>query len=118
VRQDMPASVFDDRRTSLSAWQDRIRNPSLTVLLVLELFLLFLAVPLAATGLPIAAPVSQSLVLAVLVLVVMLSHRGGAIIIIVLGLAAICQAPHSAGNRHRLRQTCSTAVVSCSLSQP
>jgi Ion channel len=89
VRQDMPASVFDDRRISLSAWQDRIRNPSLTVLLVLELFLLFLAVPLAATGLPIAAPVSQSLVLAVLVLVVMLSHRGGAIIIIVLGLAAI-----------------------------
>ena len=38
----------DNRRRSVCAWQERIRDPSLTVLLVLELCTLFLAAPLAA----------------------------------------------------------------------
>src|SRR5207253_1152913 len=39
-----------DNRRSLRSWQDRVRDPSLTVLLVLELCLVFLAGPLAARG--------------------------------------------------------------------
>ena len=83
-----PRSALDDRRTPLGTWQDRIRDPSLTVLLVLELCAIFLAAPLAAKGLPIARVVADTLVLAVLVIVVMLSQRWGAIVLILLGLAA------------------------------
>jgi Ion channel len=77
-----------NRRKRISAWQDRFRDPGLTVLLVLELCLVFLAAPLAAKGLPAARSIVETMVLAVLVLVVMLSHRRGAIVIILLGLAA------------------------------
>jgi hypothetical protein len=55
--------------------------------LVIELCLVFLAVPLAAEGFPIARPVAQILLLAVVAIVVMLSHRGGAIFLMILGLA-------------------------------
>src|SRR6516162_2982383 len=34
-------AVFDKKRPSLQAWQDRLRDPSLTALLVLQIFLLF-----------------------------------------------------------------------------
>jgi hypothetical protein len=81
--------VFDDWQAAIHSWQDRIRNPSLSVLLVLQILLVFLAAPLAATGLPIAQGVGQWLLLAVLAEVVTLSHRVGAIAIILLGLAAM-----------------------------
>jgi Ion channel len=81
--------LVDNTRKSIHAWQDRVRNPSLTALLVLELCTIFLAAPLAAKGLPIARVVADTLVLAVLVIVVMLSHRWGAVILILMGLAAI-----------------------------
>ena len=81
--------ALDDTRRSVGPWQDRIRDPRLTVLLVLELCTIFLAAPLAAKGLPIARAVGDTLVLAALVIVVMLSHRWGAVILILLGLAAI-----------------------------
>ena len=68
--------------------QERIRDPSLTILLILELCAVFLAAPMAARGLPIARTIGETLVLAVVVIVVMLSHRRGAIVIILLGLAA------------------------------
>ena len=84
------ASVaHDDWRRSVGAWQDPIRDPSLTVLLVIELCAIFLAAALAAKGLPIARAVADTLVLAVLVIVVMLSQRWDAIVLILLGLAAI-----------------------------
>lgn len=79
---------LDDKRASLRAWQNRLRDPSLTVLLLLQIFLMNLALPLAAAGVPIAERIGQSSLLVVLTLVVMLSHRGGAIVIILLGLAA------------------------------
>ena len=82
------AVVDDDRRRLIQAWRDRIRDPSLTVLLVLELCAVFLTAPLAAKGLPVAGAVNSTLVLAVLVIVVMLSPRPGAVILILLGLAA------------------------------
>jgi hypothetical protein len=80
--------LFEKKRASLHAWQDRVRDRSLTVLLILQVFLLFVALPLDATGVPIAEPVAWLLLLVVLTLVVMLSHRGVAIVIILVGLAA------------------------------
>jgi hypothetical protein len=83
------AVVADDRRRLVQPWQDRFRDPSLTVLLVLEICTIFLAVPLAAKGLPTAQLVADTLVLAVIAIVVMLSLRWSAIILILPGLAAI-----------------------------
>jgi hypothetical protein len=82
------SAAVDNRRKSIRAWQDRIRDPALTVLLVLELCLVFLAAPLVAKGLLIAGPVIQTMVLVVVVIVVMLSHRRGVFAAILLGLAA------------------------------
>lgn len=79
----------NSRLKSIRAWQDRIRDPSLTLLLILELCLMFLAAPLAAEGLPIAGPIIETMFLAVIVVVVMGSRRHGAITVILLGLAAI-----------------------------
>jgi Ion channel len=81
-------SVFGKKRASLEAWQDRVTDPSLSVLLVLQLFLLFVALPLDATGVPIAEPVAWLVLLVAVTLVVMLSHRGVAIVMILMGLAA------------------------------
>jgi ion channel len=78
-----------DRRASFLTWQDRVRDPSLAALLVLQVGLFFLAAPLAARGVAIARPVAETVVLAVLVIVVILSHRRGAIVAILLGLAAV-----------------------------
>jgi hypothetical protein len=80
--------IVDNARRSIQAWQDRTRDPSLTALLVLELCAVFLAGPLAAKGLPVAQGVADTLLLAVVVIVVALSHRWGAIILILLGLTA------------------------------
>ena len=90
MQQSQHQSILIDKpRRPILVWQDRIRDPSLTALLVLELCAIFLAAPLAAKGLPTARAVADTLVLAVLVIVVMLSHRLDAIIMILLGLAAI-----------------------------
>ena len=51
--------------------------------------MIFLAAPLAAKGLPTTQLVADTLVLAVIAIVVMLSFRWNAIILILLGLAAI-----------------------------
>jgi hypothetical protein len=75
-------------RASPPAWQDRVRDPSLTVLLVLQVFLLFVALPLTTAGVPFAEPVAWLLLLMALTLVVVLSRRGVAFGTILLGLAA------------------------------
>jgi hypothetical protein len=74
---------------SIQHWQDRIRDPSLTVLLVLELSAIFVAAPLTAKGLPLAEIVNNTLLFAILVTVVILSHRWGAVVLILLGLAGV-----------------------------
>jgi voltage-gated potassium channel Kch len=86
TRRDL---VVDDRISSIRAWQDWIRDPSLTVLLIIQLCAIFLAMPLAAKGLPIARVVGQTLGLVALVIVVLLSHDRGAIVAILLGVFAI-----------------------------
>jgi hypothetical protein len=73
----------------MRAWQDRFRDPGLTVLLILQLCLVFVATPLAAKGLPIARPIIETMVLTVVAIVVMLSHRRGAIVAILPSLAAM-----------------------------
>jgi voltage-gated potassium channel Kch len=83
------AVVAGDRRRLIQRWHARFRDPALTVLLVLEICAIFLAVPLAAKGLPTAQLVADTLVLAVVAIVVMLSLRWNAIIFILLGLTAI-----------------------------
>jgi voltage-gated potassium channel Kch len=83
-----PASAALGRRRILpGSWHERIRDPCLTALLVLELCAIFLAAPLAAKGLPIARAVADTLVLAVLAIVVLLSQKWGAIFLILLGMA-------------------------------
>jgi len=78
-----------DVMKSIQSWQNRIRDPSLTVLLALQLSDIFIAAPLTAKGLPMAQVVSNTLLFAVLVTVVVLSHRWGVVILILLGLAGI-----------------------------
>jgi Ion channel len=82
------AAILHERRRRLRAWQERVRDPSLTLLLVLQLCTVFLAEPLAARGLPLARVVADTLVLGVVLIVVALSHRRGATLLILLGLAA------------------------------
>jgi hypothetical protein len=81
-------SVIGERRMAVRAWRDRVGDQSLSLLLVLELCAIFLATPLVAQGLPTARAVGETLVLAVVAIVVVLSHRRGAIVMILLGLAA------------------------------
>jgi hypothetical protein len=80
--------VVDNPRRSIHLWRDRFRDPALTVLLVLEICLIFLAAPLAK-GVSIARPIIETMMLAVVLIVGMLSHRRGAIAAILQGLAAI-----------------------------
>jgi hypothetical protein len=67
-------------------FQDRIRDPSLTLILVLELSIIFLSAPLAAKGLPLAEKILDVSTWTMVVLIVLLSHRWGAIGSIVLAL--------------------------------
>jgi hypothetical protein len=49
MHDDQRHSVAVDNRLRLiHAWQGRVRNPSLTILLILELCAIFLAAPLVA----------------------------------------------------------------------
>jgi voltage-gated potassium channel Kch len=78
-----------ERKKRIRAWQDRIRDPSLSVLLVLQICTIFFAAPLAARGLPIARAIGDTLLLAGVAVVVLLSQRRGAIVVILFGLAAM-----------------------------
>lgn len=69
--------------------QDRIRDPSLSVLLVLEISIIFLTAPLAAKGLPVAQAIADILIWAMVVIIVLLSHRWGAIFSIALAIILI-----------------------------
>jgi hypothetical protein len=70
-------------------FQDRIRDASLSVILVLEIFIVFVSAPLAVKGLPLARVVVDILTWTTVVLIVLLSHRWGAIVMIIAGLALL-----------------------------
>ena len=63
MSQYLRALAFDNEQASRQDWQDRVRDPSLTVLLALQVFLIFLALPFATTGGLIAGLAGQSLLL-------------------------------------------------------
>jgi len=86
------------------SWQNRIRDPSLGALLVLEIFLIFLAAPLASKGLPLAEKVADVLIFVMVVIVVLLSQRWGAILSIVAALFLIWVGP-SLGTGIQLPET-------------
>ncbi len=73
---------------------------------------MFIAVPLAAKGLPIARVLADTLVLAALVIVVLLSQKWGAISLDLAGADGHRGvASYSAGIGHRFRPPCSAASV-------
>src|SRR3984957_1224556 len=74
---------------SCDGFQDRIRNPSLTLLLALELTIIFFSAPLAAKGLPLAERILDVSTWTMVALTVLLSHRWGAIISIALALVLL-----------------------------
>jgi len=76
----------EEAPASWDGFQDRIRNPSLTLLLVLELSSIFFAAPLAAKGLPLAERILDVSTWTMVALTVLLSHRWGAIVSIALAL--------------------------------
>src|SRR5690242_11827012 len=86
-RQRDSASVENGQGPSRD-WRDQVRDSCLTILLVLEICAMFVAGPLAARGLPIAQVIADTLVIAVLVIVVLMSRRWTAIVLISLGLTA------------------------------
>src|SRR5437764_956140 len=65
---------------------DRIRDPSLTVLLILEVSIIFLTAPLAAKGLPIDDMMVDIVTWAMVVIIVLLAERCGAIISMVVAV--------------------------------
>jgi Ion channel len=93
VRTASGSTAVAKRRKAVRDWRERVREPSLTILLILDTALIFFALPLAARGWPIAQVVGDALVLAVLMIVVLLSDRRGAIILILLAMAAIAASP-------------------------
>ena len=76
-------------RKSIPAWQDRFRDPSLTALLVIQICLMFVVAPLVAQGLPMAREVGEALLLVAALIVVLLSRSRAAIVIFLLGIAAV-----------------------------
>jgi hypothetical protein len=78
--------VRDGWHGRIRALQDRIRDPSLTVLLLLYLAAIFVALPLAAEGVPVARRLLDGTVLVVLAVVVLLSERPGAVCAMLLAL--------------------------------
>jgi Ion channel len=83
-----PPTAGDDRRGRFREWRDRVRDPSLTAVLVLQMATMFFAVPLAARGWPAARVVGDALVLAAVAIVVLLSNNPGAGLTALSGLAA------------------------------
>ena len=66
--------------------QDKIRNVGFSVILALQISIIFLWAPLAVRGLPLAHEVAEVLTWAMVVTIIAFSQRTGAIFSIVLGL--------------------------------
>jgi hypothetical protein len=74
--------------TRLQSWQARLRDPSLSVLLVMLGCMVFVAAPLSAMGSTWARYGGEALVLVFVLLVVLLSHNRASIVAILVGLTA------------------------------
>jgi hypothetical protein len=83
------SAVAAPRGVQLHPWRERVGDPCLTALPIIQLCVIFIDAPLAALGLPWARPVGEGLVLALVPIIVTLSNSRGAIIAITIGFAAI-----------------------------
>jgi len=68
-----------NRAGRLRAWQGRMHDPALTVLLIVQLIAMFVLTPIAAMGLPIPRALVDLLLVAVIAVVLALSSSRGAI---------------------------------------
>ncbi|MDQ2804329.1 MAG: potassium channel family protein [Pseudomonadota bacterium] len=64
-------------------WQDRLRDPSLTALLVIELLFIFVASPLAALGIPLPSAAAGVAAMVFILVAVAVSQSVGAIVLMV-----------------------------------
>jgi hypothetical protein len=71
----------------LKTWQDRMRDPALTVLLVVQLIAMFVLTPVAAMGMPIPRPLVDFLLIALIAVVVVISRSRWAIALAILSVA-------------------------------
>jgi hypothetical protein len=89
-RRGRGRALEDQRqRVRLDRWralQDRFSDASLSVILLLEAFVIFFSGPLAAEGLPLAETIVDVLTWTVVTMMVLLSRRLGAIIAIFAGM--------------------------------
>jgi hypothetical protein len=74
-------------RHRIKTWQDRARDPALTVLLIVQLFAMFVLTPVAAMGLPISPVVVDLVLVAVIAGVVVISRSRSAIVLALLAVA-------------------------------
>jgi hypothetical protein len=71
----------------IKTWQDRMRDPALTVLLIVQLFAMFVLTPIAATGIPIPPPLVSLMLAAVIGIVVIITDSRWAIALSLLSVA-------------------------------
>jgi len=83
-QQQIPA-----RALTWHSVRDRIRDPSLSALLVLEILIVFVTAPLAAEGLPLAEIVVDVLTWTMVAIIIVLSDRWGAITSVFIALILI-----------------------------
>ncbi len=74
-------------RHRIRTWQDRARDPALTVLLIVQLFAMFVLTPVAAMGLPISPLVVDFVLAAVIAGVMVISRSRSAIVLALLAVA-------------------------------
>jgi hypothetical protein len=82
-------SASQERSGGWHAWQEWIRDPSLGFLLALQMAIIFVSAPLVAEELPLAEAVLDVLTWVMVVIVVLLSHRWGAVVSIAIALLLI-----------------------------
>ena len=68
-------------RSELSSWHDRVQDPALTPLLIVQCLLIFVTAPVAATGFPGSRIASEVVFIAFAILVVFVA-RGGITVVI------------------------------------
>ena len=80
-------------RSELSSWQDRVRDPALTALLIVQCLLIFVAAPVAAAGFRGSRIASEVVLIAFAVLVVLLSRDRIAMAIAIVAAILVLSGP-------------------------
>jgi hypothetical protein len=75
-------------RDTWTNWQKRVREPSLTLLLVMQVLAIFVCLPMAASGVPFPPSIALGLLLTFIALVVIVSRTPGAVALGVVSFVA------------------------------